>query len=404
MNVPKLRFKEFNDEWQSINLADIFQYFGTNSFSREQLSESGILKNLHYGDIHKKYNSIVNENDEITSYVKDINYVNKYELLKNNDLIFADASEDYEGIGKAVEVVNVNNNTISGLHTILARDNLNVFAPMFKGYYFNSPIVHNQIRVLANGFKVYGISKDSINKLNIKVPSINEQSKIANTLYLLDKKIELQSKKIEDLKLFKSSQISSVIDSLKCDEIELREIGNFISGNAIGKEKIKESGVPIILYGDLYTKYWEVIDKVEQYTEDNEKYIKSKKNDLLFPTSTTVDSISLISPSSINIDDVIYGGDLIVFRADYTRINSDFLSYQINHYKRKEFSKKAQGSTIIHIHAEDLLSSKVKLPNIEIQNLISKTFNILNKKIIKEEEKLNKLNNLKKGLMQSMFV
>ena len=111
MNVPKLRFKEFKDEWQSINLADIFQYFSTNSLSREQLSESGILKNLHYGDIHRKYNSIVNENKEITSYVKDINYVNKYELLKNNDLIFADASEDYEGIGKAVEVVNVNNNT-----------------------------------------------------------------------------------------------------------------------------------------------------------------------------------------------------------------------------------------------------------------------------------------------------
>ena len=202
MNVPKLRFKEFNDEWQPINLADIFQYFSTNSLSREQLSESGILKNLHYGDIHRKYNSIVNETKEITSYVKDINYINKYKLLKNNDLIFADASEDYEGIGKAVEVVNVNNNTVSGLHTILARDNSNVFAPMFKGYYFNSPTIHNQIRVLANGFKVYGISKEVINKLNIKIPSINEQSKIANTLYLLDEKIELQTKKIEDLKLF----------------------------------------------------------------------------------------------------------------------------------------------------------------------------------------------------------
>ena len=44
---------------------------------------------------------------------------------------------------------------------------------MFKGYYFNSPTVHNQIRVLANGFKVYGISKEAINKLNIKIPSSN---------------------------------------------------------------------------------------------------------------------------------------------------------------------------------------------------------------------------------------
>ena len=178
MNVPKLRFKEFNDEWKQINLKETFIYLSTSSLSREQLSDKGILKNLHYGDIHKKYNSIVNENDDITTYVKDLNYINKYEKIKENDLIFADASEDYDGIGKAVEVINVKNDTISGLHTILAREKEKIFAPMFKGYYFNSYIIHNQIRVLANGFKVYGISKDSINKLNVKIPTINEQKKL----------------------------------------------------------------------------------------------------------------------------------------------------------------------------------------------------------------------------------
>ena len=157
MNVPKLRFKEFNDEWRQINLKETFIYLSTNSLSREQLSDKGILKNLHYGDIHRKYNSIVNENDDITTYVKDLNYINKYEKIKENDLIFADASEDYDGIGKAVEVINIKNDTISGLHTILAREKEKIFAPMFKGYYFNSYIIHNQIRVLANGFKVYGI-------------------------------------------------------------------------------------------------------------------------------------------------------------------------------------------------------------------------------------------------------
>ena len=250
MNVPKLRFKEFNDEWQPINLADIFQYFSTNSLSREQLSESGILKNLHYGDIHRKYNSIVNETKEITSYVKDINYINKYKLLKNNDLIFADASEDYEGIGKAVEVVNVNNNTVSGLHTILARDNSNVFAPMFKGYYFNSPTIHNQIRVLANGFKVYGISKEVINKLNIKIPSINEQSKIANTLYLLDEKIELQTKKIEDLKLFKKGLHNQLFNEIDGEDYLLSDIAKFENGK--GHENIVDENGNYILINSKF--------------------------------------------------------------------------------------------------------------------------------------------------------
>ena len=399
MNAPKLRFKEFKDEWQKYKVGEILKI--SNGINKEKEFFGSGTPIINYMD--------VNKNELIThSIVRGLVIANSKELktynVKKGDILFTRTSETSDEIGLSSSVIeNIDKCIFSGF-ILKGTQTGNYIHPYFGGYYFRNPKMRKEI-IKHSSITTRALTSGSLlTQMLISIPSLNEQEKIGKILLLLDKKIELQSKKIEDLKLFKSSQISSVIDSLKCDEIELREIGNFISGNAIGKEKIKESGVPIILYGDLYTKYWEVIDKVEQYTEDNEKYIKSKKNDLLFPTSTTVDSISLISPSSINIDDVIYGGDLIVFRADYTRINSDFLSYQINHYKRKEFSKKAQGSTIIHIHAEDLLSSKVKLPNIEIQNLISKTFNILNKKIIKEEEKLNKLYNLKKGLMQSMFV
>ena len=221
MNAPKLRFKEFNDDWKKINLKSVFNYYSTNSLSREQLSNSGIIKNIHYGDIHRKFSTIVDINRHVDSFIKDLNYKNKNELCKNYDLIFADASEDYEGIGKAIELINVDFNTVSGLHTILARDVQNSFAPKFKGYYFNSPIIHNQIRVLANGFKVYGISKETINKLNVNIPSKNEQTKIANTLELLDKKIELQSKKIEDLKLLKLELKERLFKIFETKQIEL---------------------------------------------------------------------------------------------------------------------------------------------------------------------------------------
>ena len=318
MNVPKLRFKEFNDEWQSINLANIFKYFNTNSLSREQLSESGILKNLHYGDIHKKYNSILNENDEITSYVKDINYVNKYELLKNNDLIFADASEDYEEIGKAVEVINVNNNTVSGLHTILARDNLNIFAPMFKGYYFNSPIVHNQIRVLANGFKVYGISKDTINKLNIKIPSIQEQSKIANTLYLLDKKIELQSKKIEALKLFKKGLIIHIRKNIEVEKIPLKNIlteQNHKTKKNNEYEILSSTSKGIYLQKDYFNK--------QAASDNNQGYKILKKNQLvLSPQNLWMGNININTEYNIGIVSPSYK----IFNIN-NNINIDFFNY-----------------------------------------------------------------------------
>ena len=403
MNVPKLRFKEFNDEWQSINLADIFQYFGTNSFSREQLSESGILKNLHYGDIHKKYNSIVNENDEITSYVKDINYVNKYELLKNNDLIFADASEDYEGIGKAVEVVNVNNNTISGLHTILARDNLNVFAPMFKGYYFNSPIVHNQIRVLANGFKVYGISKDSINKLNIKVPSINEQSKIANTLYLLDKKIELQSKKIEDLKLFKKGllilKFSNKVKNIKLEEIIKKGKAGGTPKSTV--QKYYDGTIPFLSISDISSQ-----NKYIKYTEKciSEEGLKNSSTWLVPKNSIILSMYASYGLPCINKIELATSQAMysMIFKDD---IDVEFIYYylyylqQINYYDRL-----VSTGTQSNLNAEKVNKIKIYCPNYDIQKNISKLFVSCDRKILLEENKLLKLQELKKGLMQSMFV
>ena len=395
MNAPKLRFKEFKDEWQSINLATVFQYFATNSFSRDQLSESGILKNLHYGDIHRKYNSIVNENDEITSYVKDINYDNKYELLKNNDLIFADASEDYEGIGKAVEVVNVNNKTISGLHTILARDNLNIFAPMFKGYYFNSSIVHNQLRVLANGFKVYGISKDSINKLNIKVPSTNEQSKIANTLYLLDKKIELQSKKIEDLKLFKLYTKNQIFNDY--DEVfKLKDI--LVKWN----KKNKNNSVK---YVESISNKYGFISQSDQF-EDRNVASKNLNNYYIIekgvfgynPSRLNVGSLALKTNDKISVVSPLY-------ECFTTSQNNQYLlEWFDSKYFRKETISKFEGGVRNTLNFSNLCEIEIRLPIIEKQNKYSNIFRMFNNKIELEVKKLYKLQELKKGLMQNMFV
>ena len=399
MNVPKLRFKEFNDEWQSINLATVFQYFATNSFSRDQLSESGILKNLHYGDIHRKYNSIVNENDEITSYVKDINYDNKYELLKNNDLIFADASEDYEGIGKAVEVLNVNNKTISGLHTILARDNLNVFAPMFKGYYFNSPIVHNQLRVLANGFKVYGISKDSINKLNIKVPSTNEQSKIANTLYLLDKKIELQTKKIEDLKLFKKGLIQKIFSSNNLSEVQIKDLGTIITGTTPSKEN---------------KNYWND-GTIAWITPTDINYGRDISNSITSLTKEGLKTGRFVPKDSILVTCIASIGKNAVIKVDGScnqqinaiipnnKFNSNYIYYLMEYISPYLQSIAGTSATAI-VNKETFERIKVKVHNYNDQSRIDKYLSSVETKILLEDKLLNKLIKLKKGLMQSMFV
>ena len=383
MNVPKLRFKEFNDEWQNICLKDVFEYYSTNSLSREQLSNNGIIKNIHYGDIHKKFSTIVNVEKNVDTYIKDINYKNKYELCKNNDLIFADASEDYDGIGKAIELTNVNCNTVSGLHTILARDCKNVFASKFKGYYFNSPKVHNQIRILANGFKVYGISKDTINKLEVNIPSINEQLKIANTLELLDKKIELQTKKIEDLKLFKLCIKKGLFS--KINNHNLTKIENILEFEQPSKyivhseEYIKDlNAIPVLTANKAFILGY--CDETGYYNKGNCIIFDDFTMDMKyvnFPFKVKSSALKILTPKE-NID--------LKFVYEYLQ----YLNLHSEEHKRHYIS------TVQQLYIPN--------PDLDTQKSISQKLTCFDNLLLLETEKLNKLNALKKGLMQNMFV
>lgn len=129
----------------------------------------------------------------------------------------------------------------------------------------------------------------------------------------------------------------------------------------------------------------------------------SKKGDLLFPSSTTVDSVSLIAPSAIDIDNVVLGGDMfgIHISSDY---NAQYLSYYFNHIAKKQFAKYAKGSTIIHLHYKDIEKAQLLLPCLEEQNKIAVCLVSLNERIAVENKFLKSLACQKSYLVEHMFI
>ena len=399
MNVPKLRFSKYNEEWNKIDLSNVFSYFSTNSFSREQLSFNGIIKNLHYGDIHKNFGVLVDVSNDINTYIKDQSFKNKYELCKENDLIIADASEDYEGIGKATEVININDNKIiSGLHTIMVRDTKNIFSPKFKGYYFNSPSIHNQIRVLANGFKVFGISKDTINSLNAYIPSKDEQKDIANMLQLLDKKIELQSKKVKALKLYKKGLNKTIFSNCtqkhKIDDIITEYNKKTTINNQYDVLSSTTSG--IYLQNQYFNK--------QAASDDNTGY-------KIIPRGfITYRSMSDTGSFYFNIQNLVDYGIVSpaypVFNISDDLVNKDYFIYYLNEdnkFKRSILSTK-EGGTRYALSISKFKNIYITLPSKEEQNRLAKLLNSYNRKLEQEILKFNKLIEFKKGLMQNMFI
>ncbi|MDO5851883.1 MAG: restriction endonuclease subunit S, partial [Methanobacteriaceae archaeon] len=207
-NVPKLRFPGFDESYETKSLGDLFDFLSTNSYSRANLNEEeGNIKNIHYGDIHTKFPTLLNCEKVNIPFINsniDLSKISNDSYCKNGDLIIADASEDYEDIGKAIELKNIKDTKIlAGLHTLLARDNSNNTAEGYRCYMFLNPKLKSNIKKIANGISVLGISKINLSKLEVKLPSLEEQKQIGLFLSKIDEKIDFLNKKYVEFLNFK---------------------------------------------------------------------------------------------------------------------------------------------------------------------------------------------------------
>ena len=167
-----------NPLWQKTYLRSFMQFYSTNSLSWEQLSyEEGEIRNLHYGLIHGFQTNEI-DTDSLPKILP-TNVPKQYTLCQAGDVAFADASEDTNEIGKAVEFIRIHKaSVICGLHTIHGRDIKCKTLLGFKGFAFNSHYFHDQIKRLAQGTKVFSITSSNLSSCYIYIPDIVMQKSI----------------------------------------------------------------------------------------------------------------------------------------------------------------------------------------------------------------------------------
>ena len=405
LNVPILRFPEFTEEWGKCKVSDLLDIYSTNSLSWEQLEyDTNAIMNLHYGLIHVGLPTMVNLTKDKLPNIKEGNMPKNFELCKEGDVAFADASEDTNEVAKTVEFFNLaGKDIVCGLHTIHGRDNKNRTVIGYKGYAFSSTAFHNQIRRIAQGTKIYSISSKNFSECYIGLPSKPEQTKIATLFRLIDERIITQNKIIEDLKKLKSAIIERHYSQAEKQIVCVADLGEPFNVGNLAKDDLAETGMPCVIYGELFTTYGETISQIESHTNKTEGMILSKKGDLLFPSSTTVDAMSLIAPSVINVDGVILGGDMFGIHIS-TNFNAQYLSYYFNHIAKRQLAKFAKGSTIIHLHYTDIEKARLLLPSLEEQNKMANCLISLDEKIRVEKSYLQLLDKQKAYLLRQMFI
>ena len=230
-NVPPLRFPEFSGEWTKYKVSKLLDFYSTNSLSWEQLEyDTNAIQNLHYGLIHVGLPTMVDLNQNKLPNIKEGSELKNYELCKEGDVAFADASEDTNEVAKAIEFFNLDGaEVVCGLHTIHGRDNNGLTVVGFKGYAFGSTAFHNQIRRIAQGTKIYSISTKNFSECYIGVPCKAEQTKIATLLRLIDARISTQNKIIEDLEQLKSAIRERLYTQIQEEDFEHKTIKDVLS-------------------------------------------------------------------------------------------------------------------------------------------------------------------------------
>jgi type I restriction enzyme, S subunit len=175
----------------------------------------------------------------------------------------------------------------------------------------------------------------------------------------------------------------------------------FQKGRGISKAEVDPSGSrSCIRYGELYTRYGEVIREVASKTStpDTELFL-SRKNDVIIPASGETKE-DIATASCVLLDNVALGSDLNVIRTKHSGI---FLSYFLNGPKRREIAKVAQGDTVVHLYPSQLQLLPVAFPKKPEQQKIANCLSSLDDLIAAQKRKVEALKTYKLGLMQQLF-
>ena len=397
--VPQIRFAGFTDPWEQRKLGELFEESDERASDREILSVS--VANGIYP---------ASESDRETNPGASLA---NYKIVHFGDVVYnsmrmwqgaVDASR-YDGIVSPAYVV--------------ARPNSEVYARFFARL-LRQPMLLKQYQQVSQGNSkdTQVLKFDDFASIGISMPaSENEQRRIGGFFDRLDSLITLHQRKYDKLCVLKKSMLDkmfpkggSLYPEIRfagfTDPWEQRKLGelcSFSKGYGYSKNNLRDQGTPIILYGRLYTNYETQIHSVDTFVDPLENSVYTEGGEVIVPASgETAEDISIASV--VEKPGIILGGDLNIITPSAV-VNPVFLALELSYGKPHfDLAKRAQGKSVVHIHNEDIANVFFDRPCIAEQRRIGGFFDRLDSLITLHQRKLELLRNIKKSMLDKMFV
>ena len=392
LNVPNLRFKEFQGEWEEERLADIADLYKGTGISKDQLSDDGEPCIL-YGELYTKYKS------EIIREVISKTNINNTKLVRSkaNDVIIPCSGETAEDIATARCVLNGN---------ILLGGDLNIirlhgYDGAFMSYQLNGKRKYDIAKV-AQGVSVVHLYGEHLKGVKTINPCLEEQKKIASLLALLDERIANQNKIIDKLQ----SLIKGICNNY-FEKLSVQEKANLIRLSDVLKERNEYSSKDgKFIHGTLSkdgifpkTGRWDRDFLVKQ---EDKKYKVTHLDDICYNPANL--KFGVICRNTFG--DLIFSPIYVTFEV-CKNVNIGFMElYLTNHNFIEKVRRFEQGTVYerMAVSPEDFLSYKIRIPSYSDQTFFYKKVQWLITLSQNEMKLLSQYKKLRQYLLRQMFI
>lgn len=411
MIKPKIRFKGYQEEWEQRKLGDMAEFSKGSGYSKGDLIESGTPIIL-YGRLYTKYETIISDVDTFVE-AKDGSVYSK-----GGEVIVPASGETAEDIARAASVDKSGILLGGDLNVVMPNEDIN---SAFLAISISNGSLQRELARKAQGKSVVHIHNEEIRNLIVPFPTKAEQNKMENYFAALDHFITLHHRKCEETKILKKYMLQKMfpqngnsVPEIRfwgfTEDWEQRKLGDLVD-RVTRKNQDLVSELPLTI-----SAQYGLIDQNEFFdkrvaSKDVSGYYLIENGEFAYNKSTSTDApwgaIKRLDRYENGVLSTLY----IVFGIkENNPVYSDFLVsyYSTNLWHKGIHEIAAEGARnhgLLNIAPADFFETKLKIPqDIEEQKKIGKYFEELERLITLHQKKCDELQNIKKFMLQNMFI
>ena len=389
---PKLRFPGFDEPWKETTLSALFS-------KSTQKNADGHITNVICNSAKL---GLIPQREYFDKDIANSDNTSGYYIIRQNDFVYNPRKSSDAPYGPISSYKYAEDGIVSPLYLCFhAKDEIN---PLYYEWYFRSSAWHRYIYMSGDSGARHdrvSIKDDTFFAMPINLPSEQEQSKIASFLQSLDERIAAQEKLVASLKKYKRGLLMHFFSddtTRQWRQYTISQIGKVITGNTPPTNDRSNYD------GDLM--FCSPRDIGEQkYISSTEKRVSPKGFALgrpIPPSSVIVTCIGLIGKLGIATTDMITNQQInaLIVSEDF---DHEFIYYAFENFFPK-YRSKVSMQTLPILSKSEFEKLLIKVPNLNVQHKISNYLAGMDKRIEQTQQELNVLQDLRRGIIQKLFI